>query len=113
MPTQRVLLVCSQRLFGESMEMVLRRATGIEVIGPWDLDDTVCSRIPEADPHVVVIAEEDPNNEKSVYLAATIMEQYPDLSVICMGLAENVFRVFSTKTLPARSTDLLEAILGL
>ena len=56
MKKQRVLLICSQRLFGESMEMVLRAAVDVDLIGPWCLDDDVCQRIAQVRPNVVVIA---------------------------------------------------------
>jgi DNA-binding NarL/FixJ family response regulator len=110
MPKPRVLLICSQDLFGESVESVLRCATELELVGPWSLEEGIPSRIPEADLGVVVIADQDPTNEKAVHLATALMEQYPDLPVICTGLAQNMFRVFSTRTLPARSTDLLDSI---
>lgn len=113
MKKRRVLLVCSQHLFGESMETVLRVADDVELIGPWEPNQDVCQRIPEVRPDVVVITDEDPQNEAVVSLTATIIEQYPELSIIRTGLNENVFRVFSTHTLPARGADLLETIRNL
>ena len=113
MPKQRVLLVCSQRLFGESMETVLRAAEDMELVGPWDLGEEVCQRIAEARPNVVVIADEDPQSEAITHLTAAIIEQYPELTVIRTGLNENVFRIFSTHILPARGADLLETIRNL
>lgn len=113
MQKPRVLLICSQDLFGESVESVLRCATELELVGPWSLEEGISSRIPEASPEVVVIADQDPTNEKALHLATTLMEQYPDMPVICTGLSQNMFRVFSTRTLPARSTDLLDSILAL
>jgi hypothetical protein len=92
------------------VESVLRCATELELVGPWSLEEGIPSRIPEASPEVVVIADQDPTNEKAVHLATVLMEQYPDLPVICTGLAQNMFRVFSTRSLPARSTDLLDSI---
>ncbi len=113
MQKQRVLLICSQHLFGESMETILRAAEDVELIGPWDLGEDICQRIAAAHPNVVVIADEDPQSEAVTHLTAAIIEQYPELSVIRTGLNENVFRVFSTHTLPARGADLLETIRNL
>ena len=113
MPTQRVLLVCSQRLFGESMETILRAAEDVELVGPWELGEDVCQRIAGARPNVVVIADEDPQGEAVTHLTAAIIERYPELSVIRAGLDENVFRIFSTHSLPARGADLLETIRNL
>lgn len=109
MPKHRVLLICSQDLFGASMEAVLRQDKDVELIGPWSLADSIYSRIPKAAPDVVVIADKDPQ-EITVRLATAIIEKYPDTSVICTGLAQNSLRVFSTQTVPARGLDLLQAI---
>src|SRR3990172_8081528 len=109
MQKQRVLLVCSQHLFGESIESILRAAQEVELIGPWSLAEDICQRIAEAHPNVVVIAGDDlPDQAASLTLA--IIEQFPEVSVIRTGMAENVLRVFSTHTLPARVTNLLNAI---
>ncbi len=113
MHKQRVLLICSQHLFGESMETILRAAEDMELVGPWGLSEDVCQRIGEARPNAVVIADEDPQCEAVAHLTAAIIEQYPELSVIRTGLNESVFRVFSTHSLPARGADLLETIRNL
>ncbi|HET6596414.1 MAG TPA: hypothetical protein VFG81_12365 [Anaerolineales bacterium] len=111
MSKQRVLLICSQHLFGESMETILRADKEIELIGPWNLNDQdICRRLHEAQASVVVIADESLQSETAAELTKSIIEQYPDLSVIRTGLNENVFRIFSTHTLPARGADLLETI---
>lgn len=108
----RVVLICSNRLFGESMERVLR-AGEVELIGPWDLSEDICARIGEVQPNVVVVADEDARGEESARLTTAIMEQYPELPVVRTGLTENVVRVHSTYILPARGADLLETIRNL
>jgi chemotaxis response regulator CheB len=113
MSKQRVLLVCSQHLFGESMETILRAEAGVELIGPWDLGVEVCPRITEASPDVVLIVDEDSQSEASVNLTSAIMEMYPELPIIRVDLTENIFHVFSAHTFPARSADLIEAIMNL
>ncbi|MBI5824552.1 MAG: response regulator transcription factor [Chloroflexi bacterium] len=113
MSKRRVLLVCSQHLFGESMETVLRAEADVELIGPWEPGEEVCPRITEASPDVVVIVNEDSQSEASANLTSVIMEAYPNLPIIRAGLTENVVRVHSTHILPARGTDLLETIRNL
>src|SRR3990172_1109898 len=113
MPKHRVLLVCSQHLFGESMETILRAEADVELVGLWDVEGDVCQRIPEARPHVVVIVDEDSRSERITHLTSAIIEVYPELSVIRAGLNENVFRVFSPHSHPARGPDLLETIRNL
>ncbi|MCC6499988.1 MAG: hypothetical protein IT313_06940 [Anaerolineales bacterium] len=110
MSSRRVMLICSQHLFGESMERVLRGAEDVELMGPWDLNEDICARIMEVQPNVVVVADEDARGEESARLTTTIIEQYPELPVIRTNLSENVARVFSTHLLPARGADLLETI---
>lgn len=113
MPKHRVLLVCSQNLFGESIETILRAAEDVELIGPWGFGEDVCQRIAAAHPDAVVVADENPQGDEIAHLTSAIIEQYSELSVIRAGLRENVVRVFSTHLLPARSTDLLDTIRSL
>ena len=109
----RILLIRSPHLFGESMEMILRAETDMELIGPWDLNEQeVCGRLQEVQPSVVVIADEDLQSEATTELTRSIIEKYPEISVIHTALNENVFRIFSTHTLPARGADLLDTIRG-
>ena len=113
MKKQRVLLVCSRHLFGESMETVLRAAEDVELIGPWELGGEVCQRITEAGLDVVLIVDDDSQREMGAELTSAIMEAHPNLPIIRAGLNENIFRVFSTHSHPARGTDLLETIRNL
>ncbi|MBL8076906.1 MAG: hypothetical protein JNM55_03005 [Anaerolineales bacterium] len=111
MSKHRVLLISSQHLFGESMEMILRAEKDIELVGPWNLgEQDICRRVLEVKPSVVVIADEDSQSEIAAELSKSIIEQNSELSVIRAGLSENVFRIVSTHTLPARGDNLLETI---
>ena len=113
MEKRRVLLICSQHLFGESLERVLRAAEDVELIGPWSMQEAACDRIAEIHPHVVIVADENPLSDAVTHLTTAIIEEYPELSVVRAGLTENVFRIFSTHLLPARGIDLLETIRAL
>ena len=111
MPKPRILLISSQHLFGESLEMILRAEKEMELIGPWNLSDQdICERLVVVRPSVIVIADENLQNETAAELTKTIIEQHPEVSVIRTGLNENIFRIFSTHTLPARGHNLLETI---
>jgi len=112
MEKRRVLLVCSEHLFGESVEAVLHAAEDVELVGPWKLGEDVCQRIEESRPSVVVIADEQGQDAAVTRLTAEILQHHPELPVIRARLDENVFRVFSTHTLPAQGKNLLEAIRG-
>lgn len=111
MSNPRVLLISSQHLFGESMETILRTEKDVELVGPWNLgDQDICERLIEVSPSVIVIADENLQSEVAADLTKTIIEQHPEISVIRTALNENVFRIFSTHTLPARGEDLLDSI---
>jgi DNA-binding NarL/FixJ family response regulator len=113
MPKRRVLLVCSQHLFGESLEVLLRKAVDLDLIGPWEMNEDICDRLTDLDLDVVVIADEDPNGRGVVAFTNTVMHRYPDLPVIRTGLTQNIFYIVETHALPARGSDLLETIRGL
>lgn len=113
MPKRRVLLICSQHLFGESIETVLRAAEHVELIGPWRLGTDVCLKITKVSPDVVLIVDTDSQSEDSANLTSIIMRAHPRLPVIRAGLTENVVRVHSTHIVPARGTDLIETIRNL
>ena len=111
MSKPRILLISSQHLFGESMETILRAEKEAELIGPWRLDDKdIEKRLVEVNPSVIVIADENLQSEVAAELTKTIIESHPEISVIRTALNENVFRIVSTHTLPARGEDLLETI---
>lgn len=107
---RRVLLVCSQHLFGESLESLLHKAGDLDLIGPWDLNVDICDHLTDLSLNVVVIADEDPNSEEVVKLTNTVMQRHPDLPVIRIGLTHNMFYIVETHALPARSSDLIETI---
>ncbi|MBK9207488.1 MAG: hypothetical protein IPL71_03940 [Anaerolineales bacterium] len=110
MSKHRVLLICSQPLRRKPGDDFAHRKD-IELIGLWKLGDMdICERLLEAKPSVVVIADENLQNETADELTRSIIEQYSELSVIRTGLSENVFRIVSTHTLPARGDNLLETI---
>ncbi|MFT3894937.1 MAG: hypothetical protein QM730_25200 [Anaerolineales bacterium] len=89
----------------------MRAETGVELIGPWNLNEqNVCARLQEVQPSVVVIADEDLQSEAATELTRSIIENYPKISVIHTALNETILRIFSTYTLPARGENLLETI---
>ncbi|NJC97595.1 MAG: response regulator transcription factor [Anaerolineae bacterium] len=111
MSKPRVLLISSQHLFGESMETILRAISDIELIGPWNLNDqNIRQQLLDAQPALVVIADENLQSEAAAELTKSIVEQAPDLTVIRTGLNRNVFRVFTIRTLPAQGNSLLDTI---
>lgn len=103
---RRVLLFCSGDLFGETLESLLTQLEEVILIGPLPLDDKMLSQIGSIQPDVVLIAGEGASAE----LASTILENYPNLPVIQSAITSNVVRVFTSREMPARKADLLDAI---
>ena len=109
MDKRRVLLVCAQPLLGEGLEHILRGLEDVELIGPWGLDSGALSRLPQAEPDIVLIAD----GEGVVSLIAHILERYPNLPVLHIGLEQNAVRMYTSRRLPTRSADLIGVIRGL
>lgn len=107
---RRVLLLCLQSLLGESLEKVLSQEESVELVGPWDLDAPVLARLSEDAPDVVLVAEAESESERVASLTTQILDQYPDVPVIRVGLAQDTIRVYTSHAVPARAVDLMEAI---
>lgn len=114
MQKRRVLLVCSQHLFGESLETILRRVENVVLLGPIEIsEEDIYSQLLELRPDAVIVVDEGDTKMPASYLTAAILQEFPSLPVIRAGLEQNIVRVFSTCTIPARSSNLLAAILNL
>ena len=111
---RRVLLVCSQHIFGEGLETILRRVEDMELLGPIALSlEDFSARLRELRPDAVIMVDESEHSLSTSLLTAAILQQFPGLPIISAGLEQNTFRVYSAHTLPARSSVLVKAILNL
>ena len=111
---RRILLICPQHLFGAGLEAILRRVQGMELLGPMEMSqEEANTRLPELRPNAVIVVDVGDSGASASRLTAHLLQEFPGLPVICAGLDQNIFRVFSTHTLPARGSDLVEAILNL
>lgn len=111
---RRVLLVSSKHLFGEGLEEILRKVGDVELLGPLELSQEIMiTQLPELRPDAVILVEEGENKMSVSYLTAAILRQFPRLPIISAELEQSICRVYSTQTLPARSSDLVEAIMNL
>jgi len=113
MERRRVLLLCARSLLGESLERLLRQEADVELIGPWELDGQAVARLSAHAPDAVLIAEGESRGESAAALTAQILERYPEIPVICVGLRRGTLRVYSSQTAPASAADLMETIRSL
>lgn len=107
---RRVALLSSQHLLGESLEHTLRHFEDVEMIGAWELDDQVLSLLSAQTPELLLIAEQEPPCEEITFLTGQILETYPNLPVIRVTLDQNVLRIYTSQTLPARTAELIDVI---
>ena len=107
-----MLLLSVQSLLSESLENILAQEKGIEFVGPWDLDALVLARLSTDTPDVVLVAEAESESEKAATLIAQILDHYPDVTVIRVGLGQDTVRIYASHAVPARAVDLMEAIRG-
>ena len=106
----RVLLVSSHTLYGESLELLLRNASDIEVVGSVASGDDLCAAVKQTAPDVVVLAGEHPESADMRTLTALLMEHFPDPRMIQTGPEKATLRVIAAQSWPASSLDLISAI---
>jgi hypothetical protein len=110
MDVRHVALFCSEQLLGESLAFLLKRMGEIELIGPWLIDEHALDNLASQFPDTVLIADGEHQSEQAAVLATQILDAYPELSVIRVTLTQNVAHIYSSRAMPARSADLVEAI---
>jgi len=113
MEKRRVLLLCARSLLGESLERLLKQEADVELVGPWDLADQVFARLSEERPDVVLIAGGEGQSDSAAALTAKILEHHSEIPVICVGLAQDILRIYTSQTVQASAADLLETIRSL
>lgn len=113
MQPRRVLLLSVQPLLSESLASILSSVKDIVLIGPRATDAAALASLTDEAPDVVLIAEQEDQHEEAVSFMAQILEQYPELPVIHVGLSQNLIRLYSSQSMPARSADLIGAICDL
>ncbi len=107
---RRILLLCAQPLLGDGLQAILGGLKDVELIGPLVLDVQALERVTDNKPDVMLIADDGAEPLSATSLTARILERYPDIPVIRVGLEQDTIRLYTSQTLPARSADLIEAI---
>lgn len=107
---RRVLLLCDQALLADGLRVILGRLKDVELAGPVIPDAQGLNGMPEDPPDVVLVSEEGDELLGIGSLTARVLERYPDVPVIRMGLRRDSLRLYTSRTLPASSAELIEAI---
>lgn len=110
MEKRRVLLLRSQHLLGESLERILDGLEDVQVVGVRPLDMSAATPLPENPPDLLLIADEEPSGELVTTLTVRYLEAFPNLPIVRVKLDRSILQLYTSQTLPARVTDLVEII---
>jgi len=103
----RVFLVCTHPLVCTAIEVILRRADRVEVVGIETDQGRALERIQALDPDVVLV-EGDPQVQVSLW---NVLLLKADLRVIGLSSQDNQISIFDRhQRIVARPQDLIEAI---
>lgn len=110
----RILLIATSNLFGESLEFLLRQANVVETIVTEEFrtfDETANPQwIANIKSDIVLLATDEATYQTGRQIASKILELHPEICIIHTDRSQNTFYIHSTRALPARVTNLLEAI---
>jgi hypothetical protein len=106
----QALLLCEQPLLGESLEHTLSNLADVELVGCWTLDDSVLPRLLNQEIDLVIFAEADTPGEQVSRLTADLLDACPNLSIVRVALGRKDLRIYSSQSVPARTTDLVDLI---
>jgi len=107
---KRVFMFSSHSLFSRGVESLLRRETGLEVVG-WEADvDKAVERIKELQPDVVIVDRGDPGCDPTLAVMR-ILRQGVVAKVIGLNLQDNTIRIYrGEQRVVKEMQDLIEAI---
>lgn len=106
----QVLIICEQPLLGESLEHLLSNLEEVELVGCWALDDQILERLSGQELDLLIFAEEDLPSGQVTQLTARLLETCPHISIARVALERKDLRIFSSQSVPARSTELVDLI---
>jgi DNA-binding NarL/FixJ family response regulator len=109
---KRVAMLTSHPLFGEGVEILLRKEAGLEVVGRETDVDSVIDLVKELRLDVVVVDSADAASEP-ITLVMRILREGVRTSVIGLNLEDNTMCVYRReKRIVTEVKDLVEAIEG-
>jgi chemotaxis response regulator CheB len=111
MKQHRVLLLSDTPLLSEGLANLLGKMDDLMLVGPRSISGFTVSDLRVCAPDVVLFAEQETGDPARNTVLLQILQHVPDLPVIQVSLsANNMVRVYTSRTLPARSADLIETI---
>lgn len=105
-----VMLICEDDIYGESLENMLIGLEDVHLLGPLNMEEDILSHIDRYRPDIVLVAEQEDDLEAISDLTSQILERHPNLPVIRSTLIDRAVRIYSSRELPARTSELVQAI---
>lgn len=114
METHCILLLSTHPLLSEGLARLLRDKEDVVLVGPLPLEGFRSADLPQYAPDLVLVAGQDADDPEASALLVNLLHAFPDLPIAHIGLtAGNTVRVYTSRTLPASSADLLSMIRSL
>jgi TorA maturation chaperone TorD len=109
-PMKRVFLLSSHPLFGQGVESLLRRETGLEIVGCERDVDKAMERIEELWPDVVIVDSSDPGVDLTPEVMCILRERL-GTKIIGLNLHDNTLCIYRGEQRVVKEVeDLVEAI---
>lgn len=106
-----VLLLSDTPLLSEGLANLLGKTEDLILIGPRSVSGFTLSDLKACAVDVVLFAKQETDDAIANTVLLQILQHVPDLPVIQINLSgNNMVRVYTSHTLPARSADLIETI---
>ena len=107
---KRILMLSSHPLFSQGVESLLRRETGLEIVGRETDVDKAIGRIKELQPDVVILDSGDPARDSTLAVMRVLREGV-GAKVIGLNLQDNTMFIYRGEQRVVKEVkDLMEAI---
>lgn len=113
MSKRRILLLCTQPLFGEGLAAILHQESEIDLLGPFALADDSLTRIAEANPDAVLTAEGEKEDQTVSDLITQILQTHPSLPIIRTALRDQQVHLYTSASRPASRRGLIQILRNL
>lgn len=110
MKKRQVLLISMQPLLGEGLQRIFQKLEDVELVC-LDCQDlpTVDSCLKDLHPTMVLLAGER-EDDYAMHLISDLLKHYEDIPVMWVDLETALLRIYTSRTLSANSSGLIDAL---
>lgn len=110
MKKRQVLLIRLQPLLGEGLQRIFQALEEVELVCLDGCDmQTIETSLQDCHPAMVLLAGEK-EDDQSTHLISFLLKQYEDIPVMWVDLETAVLRIFTSRTMSANSSSLIDAL---